>query len=587
MPRIILDAETRQEIRSALYGLSGARAREVAERWAKTLDVHMDRIYAVSKDVRPPRKPRSDKGKSKANIFQEPGSRFATQFVVANGLDPALALETARANGFSTPFSIATYRKQLLRAGLNRKQLRTRRVVYRSFASKLPGEMFQIDLTGLKTRWLDPVTRRILRVTNLQVSKNHPNTSSRRVKIWVAVMKDDCSRKMFFRFIAIDKPNSCHVMDFLLEAFREMGVPLSLYTDNDSVIGSMLNRRGYAILDRVFAESGGFKHETHLPGNPNATGKVENAHQTVERTERLIGLCGEEPTIEELNEFAENYCYKYNWTVHRTTGEMPELMFRRGHGVMRMAPPEILNDAFKTRALEVKVNADVTILVDGVAWQLPRAAQLGAARDRRNPFPDLAKLGKRVSVIWPPEASWFIAVCEGQEFELEKTEAVADAAGEFKSVAMSEAEHNANHFKEMAAETRRLARKARERGETLIVRPGFEVPFEIAAEARPAIMPRKQISPSLAEWAKSGGAAVPTSMIDGHPIDLWSAAGLLIDQGHFETTDAGQASATDMAWLKSVFKGRDLILDTELRAALESRAEAIANQPKVVEMRSA
>jgi hypothetical protein len=577
MPRQIIDADTRLEIRASLAGLASTPAAEIAQQWAKRLDVDISRIYAVTKDVRPVRKPRSDKGKTKADIFKDPGSRFATQFVVADGLDPALALETARANGFATPFSTATYRKQLLKAGLNRKQMRSLRSVVRRFAAKLPGEIFQFDLTGLKTRWLDPKTRRILKVTNLQVSKNHPNTSSRRVKIWVAVVKDDCSRKIFFRFIAVDKPDSRHIMDFLLECFREMGVPLSLYTDNDSVIGSHLCTRGYGILNRVFAESGGFEHKRHLPGNSKATGKVENAHKDVEKYERLIGLCGEEPTIDDLNKFAANVCEKYNWNVHRDTGEMPEITFRKGHGVMRVAPPEALNDAFKTREIEVKVNPDVTISVDGTAWQLPRAPMIGPLRDQRNPFPDLAILGKRVSVIWPSDAEWFLAL----NFELPKVAAVADGAGEFKSVAMSDAERNANHFKEMARETKHMAREARKRGETLIARPGFEVPFESAAMDRPAIMPRKQISASLAEWAKGGDGAVAPSMVDGRPIDYWTALSSLIDEG------ALTAGEPDKAWLRSVFGIRDEIMDTELRAAVDARAEVIANQPKVVEMKTA
>ena len=44
------------------------------------------------------------------------------------------------------------------------------------------------------------------------------------MKIWAATVKDHCSAKMFTRFIAVDKPNSCHIMDFLLDCFREMGV---------------------------------------------------------------------------------------------------------------------------------------------------------------------------------------------------------------------------------------------------------------------------------------------------------------------------------------------------------------------------
>jgi hypothetical protein len=566
MPRISIDADTRSEICASLAGLKGAQAREVAETWATTLDVHIDRIYAVSKAVRPARKARSDKGASKANIFEQPGSRFATQFVVADGLDPALALETARANGFATPFSVGTYRKQLLKAGLNQKQMRTRRVVHRRFRAEFPGQIFEFDLTGLKTRWLDPKTRRILKVSQLQVSKNHPNQSSRRVKIWAAVVKDHCSAKMFVRFIAVDKPNSCHIMDFLLECFREMGVPQMLYTDNDSVIGSALNRRGYDILNRVFADSGGFSHETHRPNNPQATGMVENAHKEVEKYERLIGLAGEEPTIDELNKFAANIGDKYNWTVHRDTGEMPEITFRRGHGVMRVAPPAVLNDAFKTRALEVKVNADVTISLDGVAWQLPRAAMIGPARDRRNPFPDLAMLGKRISVIWPPDAEWFIALHEGEEYPIDKLEAVADAAGEFKSVAMSQAESNVKHFRGMAAETKRMAREAGKRGETLIVRPGFETPFESAAENRPAMMPRKEINPSLAEWAQGG--VMPSALVEGQMVNYWATLSQLIDE------EAITAGAEDKAWLLSVFNGRDDMPENELRAALAARSSS-------------
>ncbi len=81
-----------------------------------------------------------------------------------------------------------------------------------------------------------------------------------------------------------------HVIDFLLDAFRELGVPRVLYTDNDAVIVSRRMKRAASILDRAFADTGGFKLDQHLPGNSQATGKVENAHQLVEKFEKLFGV---------------------------------------------------------------------------------------------------------------------------------------------------------------------------------------------------------------------------------------------------------------------------------------------------------
>jgi hypothetical protein len=67
-------------------------------------------------------------------------------------------------------------------------------------------------------------------------------------------------------------------------------------------------------------------------------------------------------------------------------------------------------------------------------------------------------------------ADWFVAVAGGNEFTLAKVQAVADAAGEHKSVAESTAQHNKKHFTARAAEMKKAAKA----GEVKIVRPGFE-----------------------------------------------------------------------------------------------------------------
>jgi hypothetical protein len=576
MPRVIIDPSIRQEIRASMVGLSNSRARAEALRWAGFLNVDISRVYAVTKDIRPPRKRRSDSGKRRADLKTHAGIAFATTQVVGANLDPKRAMEMARANGFETPISVGSYRRQLNEAGLSRAQRRSKVVVYRSFEAEAPGVMFQCDVSGLKTRWLDPSTRRVLHVHAGDVNANHPNRKSNRVPLWKFSVKDDHSRFLFTRFFAAERETSCLIVDLLLEAFRTMGVPLAMYTDNASVFKSCLMKRAVSILDRAFASHGGFKWQFHEPYNPNAGGKIESSHQLVEQFERQIGI-GDVPTLDELNQYAVNFCDLYNATQHRTTKIKPYIRFRAGHGVMRIAPDPILNDAFKAKELEVKVNGDVTISIDAKRWQLPSspriAASLNGAKEINNPFIDLAVLGRKISIVWPIESDWFVAIVRDSEFEIAKVEAVADAAYEHKSVAEPTGVSNTKHFKELASQQAQAVRK----GEKKIIRPGIEVPFEIAAEDRAAVMPRREVNPSLAEWANTTpgiAAAIGDQMFS------YFVAAELLQQ---EETLSNPLTLPEKHWLETLFNGRDQIAESELRAAVTARSE----WPILAEVKSA
>lgn len=574
MPKIKLNSADLHEIRNAMTGLSGAAAKAEAMRLADQHGCHWSIIYAATKDLRPRRKKRTDSGKRRVDLKAHAGMSLATSQVVAHNLNPELALELARASGHETPISLGTYRRYLNQDGLNRGQLRTSRVVHRRFEATAPGQIFQMDFTGLKERWVDTKTRRLLHVSEAEVNRNHPNRNPRRQRVWAAVMVDDYARFLYFQFLAADKLNSSDVIKFELACFREMGVPLRLYTDNDPIIVSQWNRRAASILDRALTDSGGFKLEQHTPGNPNATGKVERTHQLIEEAEKLIGCCDESPTIEELNFFAPQVCLKRNWTEHRTTGMKPAIRFRSGTEVMRQAPPEILTAAFTARDIDaVKVNSDVTINVDGIRWQLPREPHVGlslrGAKQIPNPFVELAARGKSMKVVWTREADWFLAIVGEDEFELSKVEAVADSADEYKSVVMSAAENNKNHFKGVAAEVRKAARAARKAGEpSPIVVPGVHVPFEIAAQQRPAMFPRKEVTLDLSEWAAHAGQP---SIVSERPLTLVAAARLLADEEVFELNDAGQVAQADMNWLRSLFANRDQVNESEIRTAVAGR----------------
>ena len=565
-----------QEIGAALCGLSGARARAEAQNLAGRYNVSVSRIYDVTRDLRPKRKQRADKGKRRADLLLHHGLRFAAELCAVKKVDPDLAIETAQANGHDIPVSLGTVRRYLRENGLNRSQLRKAIRPYRRWEAANPLDMFQFDISGVKERWIDVTTRRILHVTPLTVSKNHPNKNSNLVPLWKFGLVDDHSRLRHVRFVACDKPNSIYVIDFLLGAFRELGIPLVLYSDNDAIIVSKRMQRAASILDRAFAASGGFKLEQHLAGNPQATGKVEVGHQIFEKFEKLIGVKYQTPSLEALNQFTVAVCERYNWTTHRDTGVAPMLRFRSGYKPMRVPPDVLLDDAFKADEFEVSIRADLTIGFQGERYQLPRSPKVASLP---NPFLSLAgRRGVKISIVWPPNADYFVAVVDGIEYELDRKLATTDTAGEFRTVTETRGQQAMKELQQSAA-TRR--REHKEAGTDIIV-PGFDVPFAPAANAQHteslAVMPRHKVETNPELLAALGAGVVRPSLVDGHLIDYWSALSLLVEEKSLT------ANEEDKAWLKAVYAGRDEILDTELREALAQRA--LVNNKSVVSMRS-
>ncbi len=570
MPKSIISDDDRQEIRVALAGLSGTRAKTEAERWARLLNCHVSRIYTVTSDLRPPRKKRSDSGTRRADLLEHAGMRTFAELVTTKKLDPDQAIEMTRLNGGEIPVSLGTARRYLREHGLTRRSRRSGVRPYRRFEATAPGEIYQFDISAVKERWIDVKTRRILHVTSLEVSKNHPNTKVNRIPIWKFVLVDDYSRLKYVRFVACAKADSEHVIDFLLGAFRELGIPKILYTDNDSIIVSRRMRRAASILDRAFSESGGFKLDQHTAGNPQATGKVEVAHQLVEKFEKYIGACDRVPTLEELNKFTLRVCEKVNWAVHRATGEIPAIRFRHGNAVMRVPPAEILNSAFKSTEFEREVRPDLTFSYDAVVYQLPRNSLLGG---ERNPFVDW--VGQKLKFVWPTDADYFVVIgMNGTAYELDRCEARADGAGEFRKPAESIAQRTTKALTASAKE-KKAARLAS--GQHYIV-PGIHDDFKMPAAA--AIMPRKKVATNPELLAALGNDVIPPSMVDGQLVSRWTAA----QQLQSEDLLANPLTASDKVWLDRIFAGRDEMLDTELRALLADRVDAPA---RVVEMRTA
>jgi hypothetical protein len=258
---------------------------------------------------------------------------------------------------------------------------------------------------------------------------------------------------------------------------------------------------------------------------------------------------------------------------------------------MRIPPAETLDSAFKSTEFEREIRPDLTFSYENVAWQLPRNAVINS---ERNPFVDW--IGQKVTIVWPTEADYFVMIGPNKTaYEIDRRAAKADRAGEFQATPESEGQVAMKSLKE-TADVQRAARLAS--GEHAIV-PGIHVDFELPAAAMvgsgtagasPAsaglntvsVMPRKKevMNPDLLAALTEPGT-VPPSMINGRPIDYWTAFSMLVDEG------ALTAGPEDKAWLWGVFNGRDTMPDTEMRAALEARTASGSDRIHLAEVKSA
>lgn len=462
MANKVLGKHALKEIRDSIERCTNPRQISAeAVRLAELNGVSKSRIYELTKDIRPSRKPRADRGRRIADLVEHPGLKYAASLVVAYHIDPAEAIRTAELRGHEIPVELATFQRYLRERGLSKKNRRTQRSNFRRFEAENPGDVFQFDISGSKERWFDTKTRKIVQVSVLDVSKNHENQDKTRTRIWRFVLTDDYSRRRFIRFVACDKPNGSHIVTFLLQAFEVLGVPRVLYTDNDAVIKFGRNKRAAEILDRALRDSGGYKLEQHKAGNSRATGKVENAHQWVEKLEKMLGLFlaeGRALTMEVLQRFAEQMNREWDNRIHRTTGEKPIDRWNSKLHTVRLVDSSILRSAFLVDEFEINILGDMTFKHKGVIYQLPTNQGL------ENLIAQQSSTSK-CYVVFPDESEFYTLMdMNGNEYEIEKKVAKPDVFGEYKSHAEDASQKTTKTLKAFAKDTAKAEKTANKEG---------------------------------------------------------------------------------------------------------------------------
>lgn len=574
MSNSTLSETDKQDICDALAGLKGAQAKSEAQSQADFYGVSYSTICEVSRRVRPERKKRSDAGRRKIQMLENDALKFAAELVANQNLQPELALLTMQENAelFGTvEINLGTFRRYLREHGISRTQAKNNRMPHRNFRADFPGQIYQFDISGVKERWMDIKTRAIHKVSVLEVSKNHANRRTDRVPLWKMTLKDDNSGKKFVRFVACQKPNTIHVVEFLKAAFALFGLPFNLYTDNDAVIKNKRMLRGAGFINESFKESGGFQMIQHLPGNAKATGKVERAHQVVEEYEKLIGVkveYGTLPNLDGLNRFADWLCDRYNTRPHSTTGIAPNIAFRATTNPKRLINPEQFDAAFKARDLNLKIGADVTITVDGIKYQL--------SRKDSEPFVQLAAMGARLEVYWIDDDDFFACVTPaGDEYIVQKLQAKADGAFDYKTLPETVAEKTRKELKKSQKERIATVKEAQKQQEApVLIVPGIDTEIPDRTDTGVIDFPVRTETGDVAKLDELTHRIAAKDRDSSRKIDLFDALELLQSEDLAPRAPGDEMTRTKM-WLRDVFSRREFITETELRKATKERQFAV------------
>jgi hypothetical protein len=458
------------EIRAAMSGLTQTASKQTAERLASQHLVGVQRIYELTEDLRPKRKTRADKGKRSFQLVESTDVWIAAQLVISDKLDPDQALATCKVRGLKNLPTLEYFQKMLRENGLNKKQRQSSKRPYREWEAENPGEIYQIDVTALKVRWQDEKTRRILRIEG--IDKNHPNLDDGKIRVWQIMAVDDHSRRRFLRYIVTTHVTSRDMVEFVCELFSVWGVCQTMYTDNGAEFKGYFIR-AEKLIHKILENDGGYVHERHVPGNSQASGKVEVAHKWAEKMDKYVGLAineGQDVTFENLNAFADDACLYYNEVrIFRKFGQTPIARWHSKRIVVRKLPREIIESALLAKDYNVMLQDAMVVTCDKVNYRIPSEE------------PYFSYRGHKITVVIPSEIDLILVKLPSDiEFrELPKIIATADKAGEFKSHAETNAQNLTKRLKATRKEEiKEIKAKNKLTGEIAPI-PHFNVPTQM------------------------------------------------------------------------------------------------------------
>lgn len=357
-----------EEIKRSMMGLSGKAASETAALLAKQFGCDRGRIYHHSRDVRPKRASRSDKGK--VSIPDEVLENMMSLTVKNDHAAPYLCRIVKANLGIDVPPS--TYNRILRNRRMSRRENQLNLHPYRSWEAEYPNQLHQIDTTVAEQFYLD----------NSGAFQYDPlyyknKREGKRPRLHIFSLVDDYSRVHFAMFMLGN--NAGAWIDCIIEAWRKKddlgwpfyGPPEIIYSDNDSVIKSNMFRAAMKSIGQGMGLKEGIQIKSHEVGNSQGKGKVENPFRVLAEFQKVTKI-EKFKSVEEANHALWDFLYWKNSRRHTTTGEPPFQRWLRidSNRVFRMPDKDIL-DRLKRKSTERLLSNRLTISIHGKEWQLP------------------------------------------------------------------------------------------------------------------------------------------------------------------------------------------------------------------------
>ncbi len=291
----------------------------------------------------------------------------------------------AEAHGWIAPgaLSAKTYARWLKVMGLSPHDLtapgnyegvniRTslKRQPHRRFRALHPNTLHQIDTTELARYFFDADTTGI----GFEADMGPNRTGNGRPRIHLFCIIDDYSRCMYAEIRTRREAEDW--ISFCFSAWSPksrnplQGRPAVLYGDSDAATK--------ATIWRHFAEDMDVEYCHHDPGNSAAKGKVERGAIAYLKAHMMRMLrphleAGRRLSLDDANALLSRIVDAKNARIHSTTGIPPAECWREhlAGPVRGMPPSHHLEMYFWIQAERVLLD-DVSVQIDGVAYQLPR-----------------------------------------------------------------------------------------------------------------------------------------------------------------------------------------------------------------------
>lgn len=398
----MIQPEDLHEIKTKMAGLCGREAKRVADVLAQEIGVDITRIYHYSKDVRPKRSRRSDRGELRA--FSEETFREMAYYTVNGDFAGTHLARIAKGNG-KGDIAPATFNRVLRQRGLSRAQNKVDLKPYRSWQAKAPNHIHQIDSTVAQQFYLDDdgsVGFESIR------DRNKNKKGNRKPRLTLLSLVDDFSRVGYAQFFLSDSKHAW--MEFLYRAwsvksdpvyFPFHGMPAILYGDQGCQITSKVFRRAMQQL--------GVHIVTHKPYSPRSKGKVENRFKFIQEFEKVTKFGGW-TSLDEANAALWDWLIYANNRKHGTTSERPFERWQNNEKQRFVTPPN--EELFELLHLEPavrQIRKNYTISLNGKTWLLPR----------RKPFADY--IGQMVEIFYYPDerTQKLYMILDDKEYEVE------------------------------------------------------------------------------------------------------------------------------------------------------------------------